>query len=147
MRKPEFHAAVFAIIKNQKWEVLFSRRYNTWHLDWYLSLPAWHIENWETASVAIKRELREEIGIEIIESRMIFSQQSKHIQDWITYFNFLFEILSYSWEISNQEPEKCSELRFAHLSDLKNKEPIVPYVKNALENIENNSIFSEISWQ
>ena len=67
MQKPEFYAAVYWIIKNEKWEILFWKRCNTWYMNGYHQLPAWHIEWYETYFEALKREMSEEIWIDIQE--------------------------------------------------------------------------------
>lgn len=145
MRTPEFYSAVFGIIENDEWKILFSRRYNTWHLDGYLSLPAWHIEKWEKSTEAMLRELYEEIGINTEKMKMVFSQQSMNAKEWSIYMNFFFKILAYNGVIKNFEEEKCSELVFRSLDELE-WEKVVPYVLDALIEWKNGEIFSEIRW-
>jgi mutator protein MutT len=145
MHTPEFYSAVFGIIENQDWKILFSRRYNTGHLDGYLSLPAGHVEKWEKASEAILREFKEEIDISINEIQLVCSQQSINTKEWIIYLNFFFTIQSYTGKIKNLEEDKCSELVFRSLDELQ-WEKIVPYVLDALTRWKNGEIYSEIRW-
>ena len=145
MRQPDFYAAVFGIIRNEKWEILFSRRSNTWHLDGYLSLPAGHVESGESVTKAMIREFEEEIGIIATKLHVLVSQQSINIDDWMTYFNAFFEVESYTGIISNNEIDKCSELIFLSLDAIKD-EKVVPYVLQALESIRDGIVFSEIRW-
>jgi 8-oxo-dGTP pyrophosphatase MutT (NUDIX family) len=65
MRQWEYYSAVFGIIKNEKWEILFQRRANTGFSDWLLQLPAGHLEWEEFFKEALIREMKEEINIDI----------------------------------------------------------------------------------
>ena len=146
MRYPTVHAAVFAIIRNENQQILFSKRYNTWHLDGYFSLPAWHVEDRESITDAMIRELKEELWIIVIELKMVFSQQSIHIDDGRMYCNFFFEITQYSGHIQNMEREKCSELTYIDDAVFWERK-IAPYVQDALSHIHSWEIFSEILWK
>lgn len=145
MRTPSFYAAVFGIIRDERWKILFSRRYHTWHLDGYLSLPAGHIEKWEQPTEAMIREMWEEIDIKIEGMKMVFSQQSINSKEWSIYINFFFKILSYNGVIRNIEEEKCSGLIFRSLDELQ-WEKVVPYVLDALTRWKNGENYSEIIW-
>lgn len=145
MRQPTFYAAVFGIIRNNEGKILFSRRANTWHLDGYLSLPAGHVENGELMKEAMIRELEEEIGINPLKLKIVLSQQSMNIHDGKTYFNSFFEVYDYTGSITNNEPDKCSELIYYSLEELEN-EKIVPYVYEALELMRKGEIFSDFRW-
>jgi 8-oxo-dGTP pyrophosphatase MutT (NUDIX family) len=61
----------------------------------------------ESIEKAMIREIYEEIGIRVKDLKMVFSQQSKKIEERKTYLNFFFEIISYSGNISNEETDKC----------------------------------------
>lgn len=145
MHQPAFYWAVFALIRNEEGQILFSRRSNTWHLDGYLSLPAWHVEAGEYLTDAMKRELSEEIWIQVTDLRLICSQQSRHRGDEETYFNFYFQINAYSGRINNNEKDRCSDLIFLSLEDAQ-RDLCVPYVWVALESIAAWEDLSEIVW-
>lgn len=118
MRNWDFYAAVFWIIENEEWQILFQRRKNTWFADWLLQLPSWHIEGEESFKEAFKREMKEEINIDIDDSDI----EIKHISHKIrkndrVYFDVYLKVKSYLGEIKNNEPEKCSELKFIDLND------------------------------
>lgn len=145
MRQPTFYAAVFGIIRNEEGKILFSRRYNTGHLDGYLSLPAGHVEEGEPLTDAMIRELSEELNISHAQLYVSHTQQSKSKEDTKVYFNAYFEIDFFDGAIKNQEPDKCSELIFLSLDELKDQK-VVPYVHHALDCIRDGKIFSEIRW-
>jgi len=68
MWKPNFYASVHWIIKNSKWEILFAKRWKkaSWSV-WYYEISGWHIDWWETFFEALKREMKEELTIDILE--------------------------------------------------------------------------------
>lgn len=139
---PSFYATVFAIIKDENWNILFQKRQNTWFADWMYQLPSGHIEWEETYFEAIIRELKEELDIEVNSSCI----EIKHITHWIKkwwriYFNIYMNISSYSWKLTIKEPEKCSLLSFL---DFKTENNILEDTLKVLNNIENNIYFSEI---
>lgn len=143
MRNWEFYAAVFWIIKNKKWEILFQRRKNTWFSDWLLQLPSWHIEWEEFFKEALIREMKEEININISENDIDVQHISHRIRkNERTYFDVYLIIKNYSGEIFNNEPEKCSELKFIDLSDY-NKDEMVGFDINILKMIQKWETFSE----
>ena len=69
----------------------------------------------------------------------------KQTEDTKVYFNAYFEIDFFDGAIKNQEPDKCSELIFLSLDELKDQK-VVPYVHHALDCIRDGKIFSEIRW-
>lgn len=116
MRKAEFYSAVFGIIENEKWEILFQKRQNTCYNDWLFQLPSGHVEWEEFYKDALIREMKEELDITILEDDIdILHVQHIVHKWWLVYFDIYLKINKYSWEIKNNEPEKCSELRFIDL--------------------------------
>lgn len=60
-RLPHLHAAVFGLIINKNDEILLLKRKNTGYYDGGYSLPAGHVEDGEFASIAIVKEMKEEL--------------------------------------------------------------------------------------
>ena len=125
MRNWEFYSAVFWIIENEKWEILFQRRQNTWYADNMLQLPSWHIEWEELFKEAFIREMKEEINIDVVGNNI----DIVHIQHRIRkndriYFDVYLRVSKYTGEIENNEPEKCNELKFVDLDNYNKDEMI-----------------------
>ena len=138
----EFYAAVYGIIKNDSGKILMQRRANTGFNDGILQLPSWHLEWEETYFQALKREMKEEINIDIDDSDIVLSHVWHRIHKWDrVYYDIYLEITKYRWEIKNNEPDKCSELDFfdIHTPDF------TPYNKIALKHIQNKVVLSEIT--
>lgn len=143
MRQWEYYSAVFWIIKNKKWEILFQRRANTGFSDWLLQLPSGHLEWEEFFKEALIREMKEEINIDIKEENI----ELKHISHRIkkeerVYFDIYLSIKNYSWEIHNNEPDKCSELIFIDLNNY-NENEMAWFDVNVLKMIQQWEAFSE----
>jgi len=99
MRKPKFYAAAYAIIENEKWEILFMRRQNTWFRDWYFQVPAGHLEGEESIKFWLIREMEEELWINILESDCEIKHISHRVsKDNRVYFDVYIEVKKYSWE-------------------------------------------------
>lgn len=109
-RTPHLYGATFALIVNEKNQILMLQRKNTWYFDWWWMLPAGHIEDGELATESIRHECLEELGITI----KVSAQDHIHTLHKITadrqYFDICFRITKRIWIITNQEPEKCSAL-------------------------------------
>ena len=134
MRNPEFYSAVFWIICDSEWKILFQKRQNTWYMDRWYQLPSGHLEGTETMEEWLIRELKEEIGISPT-SLKISHITHRNAGDRV-YFTIFAEIFTYDGEIQNLETEKCSELRFI---DIENDDTsnIVPYNLEVLDWIKN----------
>ncbi len=117
-------------------------------MDGWWSVPAGHVDGDEDIFTAMQREITEEIGVSI--SAPVNSQslpQPDHIMhrrqtdedhERIDFF-YMFE--EWNGEISNCEPEKCSELQWFSLEDL--PEQTIPYVRTAIDQALGDDHFSE----
>lgn len=103
------HLAVFAIVRNDRGEILLQQRANTGYLDGYWDFPSGHVEYGESIHNAVVRELHEEVGL----AAPIKAARLKHIDQYFLdrdYVNFVFVIDEWSGEPMIGEPEKCSDL-------------------------------------
>ena len=150
MRNPEFYAAVYAIIKNKAWEILFMKRQNTWFKDWCFQIPAGHLEWKESLKYGFIREMKEELWIDILEKDCEIQHISHRISkqdiwDDRVYFDSYIEVQKYSWEIKNTEPEKCSELKFIDINNISESDKeLFWYDLEVIRKIKKWEKFSEI---
>lgn len=143
MRNPNFYSAVYWIIENEKWEILFQKRANTGFRDWEYQLPAWHIEWRETIINSLIREMKEELDINILEQDLEIKHISHRIsKDVRVYFDIYIKITKYSWTIKNAEEDKCSEIKFINTKNIK-EQNLFSYDLEVLKKIENWESFSE----
>ncbi len=152
MREPEYYAAIYAIIKDTDGKILFLRRANTGFQDGLFWLPAGHIEWEETYFEALKREVKEEVWIDIEEQNAFVKHISHRIwQGERTYFDIYFFVNSYTWIPYIAEPEKSSEVTFLDLK-IEKMDIFQPYIYEVLnitseEGTEENITVSEFIYK
>jgi ADP-ribose pyrophosphatase YjhB (NUDIX family) len=135
--------AVYLIVLNDKNEVLLLKRQNTWYMDWYYSLIAWHKEKNENVIDALIRETKEETDIDIDLKNLRFSSVINRKAWDREYIDYFYILENYVWDYKNLEPYKCEYLKFFDLSNLPDN--TIDYIKCALLNI-NSSNYSLIYW-
>ena len=130
------------LIKKDK--ILLLRRYNTGYEDGNYSLPAGHLDNNETITNALCREVKEEIGVKVKpESTKLVHIMHRKEND--IRVDFFYTTKKYEGKPTNTEPEKCDDLRWSSLKNLPKN--TVPYISFAIKNYLNNVLYSEIGWQ
>ena len=135
MRKPEYYAAVYGILEDSQGQILFIKRKNTGYQDGLYGLPAGHIEGYETYFEALKREVMEEVGIELEEETTHIAHICHRIkQNERVYFDIYFIIKEYVWVPIIGEPEKCSEIIFLDWKSM-DKNNFQPFSYEILEKI------------
>ena len=136
---PGMFAAVYLVPVREN-QVLLLKRQNTGFEDGNYGLIAGHVEKAESITQAVIREANEEAGIIILPEHLNFfhAMQRFSLNDRV-YLDFFFSAESWEGEISNREPEKCSDLTWFSLNNL--PENIIPYIKNTLENYLFKSIY------
>lgn len=124
-------------------EVLLLRRFNTGYEDGSYSVVAGHLDGGERVEQAAIREAREEVGVEITPDALEIVGVMHRLSDdeRIDWF-----VTAHEWagEVTNCEPNKCDELRWARLDDL--PETIIPYVRRALDNYRQDRRFDAFGW-
>ncbi len=125
-------------------EILFHLRQNTGYGDGMWALVAGHVEDGESATAALIREAREEIGIELNESQL----KVVHVMHRKTNrFNVdvFFDCPVWEGVIENLEPEKCSSLAFYSLETLPSNR--IEYNVAALQAVLKGEFYSEDGWE
>ena len=133
---------VYLLLKQDN-KVLFHLRKNTGYCDGMWSLVAGHVEDGESASTAMIREAREEIGIELSSSQ-IKVVHVMHRQTNRRNVDIFFDCSSWKGIIQNLEPEKCEQLQFFSLESLPPN--VIDYIKVAIKAIEREEFYSEQGW-
>lgn len=121
------------------------RRANTGYEDGNLSVPAGHIDGTESVTQAASRELREELGIEVRPGTLRFAHVMHRRKDGEDErVDFFLACDQWRGEITNAEPQKCSELVWSNTSAL--PDDTIPYVRSAIELATSGTRFSEFGW-
>ena len=112
-------------------KVLLLRRYNTGYEDGNYSVVAGHLDGGEEVKMAMIREAKEEIGIELEYEDVMINQVMHRLAD-DERIDFFLSAEKWKGEIENKEPHKCDELSWHPIDAL--PENVIPYVRRALRN-------------
>lgn len=142
--RPTYPAAVYLCLLDGE-SILLSRRAGTGYHDGELAVPAGHIEPGESATAALLRETREEIGIDLSPEQVRMALVQHGIADGDAYVDFFFTAERAGADPAIGEPDKCSELLWAPLGDLPGD--MVPAVRHALEALSRGETYAEYGWE
>lgn len=131
--------AVHLILEHNN-EFLLLRRYNTGYEDGNYSVIAGHLNGNETIKEAMIREALEEANI-TIDDKHLKIVGVMHRKDGDESIDYYLYTNKFSGNVRIMEPNKCDDLAFYKLDNLPDN--IIPYIKTALYNYKNNTIFSE----
>lgn len=137
-----------------KWNgtLLLGRRCNTGYEDGKYSLPSGHLEDNESILDCAIREAKEELNIKIHKGDCsilhVMHRKAEDIR-----VDFFIRTRCWIGDIVNNEPDKCDDLDFFIIKNYtlpqvipKLPVNIIPYIKTAIDNIENNVLYSEFGW-
>lgn len=136
-----FSAAHLLLMDGNK--VLLSQRFNTGYRDGQYSVPAGHLEGGETVTECIIREAKEEIGIDLAKTDVEMAHIT-HNKDGRETASFFLMARTWSGEVTNMEPDKCSDLQWFSVNAL--PENTIPYVRHAIECAMKSQFYSEFGW-
>jgi len=134
-------AAYLILIEDSK--ILLQRRQNTGYEDGNYSIPAGHLEDTESVTDCLIREIKEEIDLDL-KAEDVELVHTMHRRENDIRIDLFFTTKKYQGEPKNAEPEKCDDLSWFSLDNL--PENTVPYVKQAIESYLAKEIFSERGW-
>ena len=126
--RAKFPVAVHLFILRGE-HVLLSRRFNTGYEDGNYSVPAGHLDGGETVRLALIREVREELGVEIQPNDLTFAGVFHRKSD-DERVDFFLSTRQWSGVPKNEETDKCDAIRWFPLNAL--PENMIPYVRHAL---------------
>lgn len=125
--------------------VLLLRRHNTGFGDGLYSMPGGKVDQGETAKHAIRREISEEVGLDIPQAdfNLAHTFHRKGPEHEIIVLVFKADITNMSAPI-NKEPEKHDDMQSFNINQL--PENMIPAHKQALEYIKKGITYSEHGW-
>lgn len=131
---------IFLLRENR---VLLLRRANTGYEDGNYSVVAGHLDGGESVTQAAIREAYEEVGVRLHPADLtVVCVMHRLSSD--ERIDFFLAAVTWGGTIANQEPDKCSELRWCALDTLPAN--TIPYVRAALENFRQGTWFAEFGW-
>ena len=123
--------------------VLLLRRANTGYEDGNYSVVAGHLEGGECVTQAAIREAYEEVGVRLCPTDLTVASVMHRLSN-DERIDFFLVATKWGGRVANQEPDKCSELRWCALDALPAN--TIPYVRVALENFRQRVWFAEFGW-
>lgn len=143
-RVPHLLSAAHLILVKEN-TVLLQRRFQTGWMDGKYSLPAGHIEDGESATSSLLREVEEEIGLSLnLEDIQICHVMHRKAENDIQYIDYFFSCSNWQGTPKICEPEKCDKLLWFPIDTLPTN--MVPYIQKALECFSEKTFFSEFGW-
>ncbi len=132
------------LVLKQGNNVLFQLRKNTGYCDGMWGFVAGHVEDGESATAGMIREVHEEIGIHLVSSEIkvvhVMHRKTNRLN-----VDVCFECQLMDREIRNIEPEKCEMLEFFPLEKLPSN--MIEYNAAALQSILRGECYSEYGWR
>ena len=138
-----FCAAVYLILIKEG-KVLLMRRLNSEWMSGMYILPAGHMDGNEAAQMAMSREAKEEINLNILPEDLVVVHTMHRKSDEREYFDIFLEAKKYSGELKINEPEKCDDLSWFPIDNLPKN--ILEHVKKALELISKGEHYSNFGF-
>lgn len=135
-------AAYLLLIEDGR--ILLQRRVNTGFMDGSYGVPSGHLDGGESAREGCVREIREEIGVELLPQNLsvVHVMHRKAAAD--ERIDFFMTAAAYTGEVENKEPDKCDDLSWHALDAL--PENTIPYVRQAIEAVQRGETYSEFGW-
>lgn len=135
--------AVFLILTREnkgKTEILLQERYNTGYMDGkYDTACSGHLEPNESLSMALVREAKEEINLDIDEEDLEFVSLIHPYKEG--YVNVFFTTKKYSGTPRIMEPDKCSNLQWFDIDNLPNN--TIERIRNVIENMKKRILYDD----
>ncbi|MCB1898427.1 NUDIX hydrolase [Cognatazoarcus halotolerans] len=125
-------------------EILLMKRHATGFFDGLLSLPGGHVDPGERIVDAARRELKEELGVDVALPALRWQGVVHRLSD-TNRIDFFYEADVWSGTPTVCEPHKCGGLSWYDLGAL--PDGVVPYVKTVLLSPLPEPWMMELGWQ
>lgn len=112
-------------------KVLLGRRANTGWMDGKLWPAGGHVKENETPVVAMLREIKEELGVEVKREDLEFVCVAARNNEPKEHVAYVFAIRDKEYAFTNAEPHKCSELVWVPLKNL--PEDVADHARHMIE--------------
>ena len=135
--------AVFLVLTREKdngTEIMLQRRCNTGYMDGKYDMAcSGHLESGESLSMAVVREAKEELGIDIQEKDLQLVTVLHPYQE--EYMNIFFSTKKFEGTPQIIEKEKCDDLRWFNLNNLPDN--TIERIKQVIKCMENGIIYDD----
>lgn len=140
---------VFALIIEDA-KVLLLRRFQTGTQDGMYVLPMGGHDGKEPITDCLIREVKEEINLDLQAKDLQVCHVMHRLHPMPYGLSFeqvdvIFAVKAYEGSLHNNEPDKCDELAYFPLDAL--PENMAPFMKHAIQAIQNGQFYSEYGWE
>jgi 8-oxo-dGTP diphosphatase len=135
--------AVYILLRRDD-EILLLKRANTGYQDGLYSLVAGHLDGDELSTDAMLREAKEEAGIDVDTTDLKFVHVAHRLnrgQPGQERIDLFFETRKWKGEVTNMEPNKCSDLSWFNIAKLPTN--TIPLIKLVIEDVSNGISYSQ----
>ncbi|MBI3120629.1 MAG: NUDIX domain-containing protein [Candidatus Kerfeldbacteria bacterium] len=138
------YAAIYLVLRRDE-KVLLLHRKNTGWMDDRWGLVSGHLDENETATAGMMREAREEANLEFrsVDLNVVHLMHRRGTDR--EYLDIYFSADQWSGDLRIAEPDKCDALEWFSMEQLPAQ--MVPGVREALMDIQNNVFYSEFGWE
>jgi len=118
------HYGIAAVIKDKESRILMQNhvKYNFW------TIPVGKVPLNKSPEEGLKQEIYEECGIKVQKLKQLAKEEMIYIRGnkKVKVIEILFEVIEYSGEVKNKEPEKHKEQKFMAIKEIEK----LPYLSN-----------------
>ena len=125
-------------------QVLLQKRKGGWGAGMWDASANGHLEAGESTTACLRREAKEEIGVDICVEDILFVNMCHDAANGAFYFNGYFFVKKFSGEPQICEPAKCGELKWFDINSL--PEEILPNRKQAIQDYIAKIAYREFGW-
>jgi 8-oxo-dGTP diphosphatase len=141
----ELLSATHLLLYDDDGALLMIRRFDTGYEDGNFSVIAGHIEAGESAREAMRREAKEEAGIDIdVEDLEFVHLMHRYADDGPMRLDLFFRCTRWAGEVTNAEPHKCDLIDWFPRDQLPTN--TVPYIRAAVSAVNEGQPFTESGW-
>lgn len=138
------NVAAFVVVRKNQKVAFVLRAHGIWMSGNY-GLPSGKVEETESFKQCALREAKEEIGITVKPSDLIYLHTLHRQSEDSEWVDVIFEATKWQGEPYNAEPNVHAELAWLDPSNLPDN--VVPPVRYALEQIAKGKQYSEYGWE
>lgn len=142
MKRFKLITSIYLILIREN-KILLLKRQNTGYEDGKYGLPSGHLEDNESITKGLQREIKEEVDIHIDQKNMKLTH-TMHRKEKDIRVDFFFSAKEYKGIPKNAEPEKCDDLDWFPIDKLPKN--TIPYIRKAIQNSLDKVLFSEIGF-
>ena len=110
-------AGIIILRKGNK--VLLTRRYNTGYEDGKYTLPGGHVEKGEEIKVAMAREAKEDVGVDLNPNDLVITHVfDRKVNDDVEYIDFVVETDKWQGTPEIMEKDQCDDIIWADIDKI-----------------------------